>query len=135
MMGRRRGTSDPQYASHEAYFKQYSMSHNMLIRENVPEYQKTLLEASLHPKGGWGIESAQIDPRMFGMSVGRARSYFICYRKSALVWDPAIDLEEFLTCLMARPAMTAQSYFWQDLPKTKLSAAEDTVLLLLIVTH
>lgn len=108
----------------------------MLILENVTEYlKKNLWKPTCTPRGGWGIESAQIDPRMFGMGVGRARSYFICYRKSALVWDHAIDLEEFLTCLMARPALKAQSYFWQDLPKTKLSAAEDTVLLLLIVTH
>ena len=134
-MGMRRGTDDPQYATHEAYFKQYAETHDMLVLENVTEYKKELVESNLHPKGAWGIESVCIDPRHFGLGVGRARGYFICWRKTALVWDAPFDLASFLTCLMARPGLKAQDYFWQDLPKTKLSAAEDTVLLSLIVSH
>jgi len=40
----------------------------MLVLENVTEYlKKNLWKLTCTPRGGWGIESAQIDPRHFGM--------------------------------------------------------------------
>ena len=128
LMGKRLGTEDVQYKTHVKYFEEYPDNHDLLCLENVTEYKQELVESNLKQHGDWKVASVKLDPRHFGLGVGRARIYLLCWRQNKLKWDAPFTLSSFVTSLMARPHLLAEDYFWRKLPRGILTSAEDPVL-------
>ena len=122
-MGKRLQEQDIAFATHEQYYKEYTKCNDLLILENVPEYKEKLVASHLGPS--WAMDSTRLDPRIFGMGVSRPRVYIICWRKNVLKWTADFRLEEFVRALAAKPVLTAGNYFWQKIPETTLTAAEE----------
>ena len=122
-MGKRLQEQDIAFATHEQYYKEYTKCNDLLILENVPEYKEKLVASHLGPS--WAMDSTRLDPRIFGMGVSRPRVYIICWRKNVLKWTADFRLDEFVRALAAKPVLTAGNYFWQKIPETTLTAAEE----------
>ncbi|CAK9034396.1 PABC domain-containing protein [Durusdinium trenchii] len=126
-MGKRLQEQDIAFATHEQYYKEYTKCNDLLILENVPEYKEKLVASHLGPS--WAMDSTRLDPRIFGMGVSRPRVYIICWRKNVLKWTADFRLDEFVWALAAKPVLTAGNYFWQKIPETTLTAAEERNLM------
>ena len=123
LMGRRRKEQDISFRTHEKYYQEYGKSNSVLIVENVTEYSEEIVAARLGPS--WRIQATRLDPRIFGMGVSRPRLYMICYDSDHVRWDADFTLNEFVTALAAKPVLTARDYFWEKVPKTRLTNAEE----------
>ena len=126
MMGNKLGTSDPVFATHEAFYKEASEDCDVCIVENVPEYSPDHARKGLGP--AWEIQFEKLDPRILGLPAARARIYMICYRTSKVTWRKDVSLELVLGILTSRVISDASMYFWMKLPPSTLSAAQDTWL-------
>ena len=83
-----KGTAAPAFVTHESYYEQMGKIHDVLLVENVPEYDTDIpqkLLDQLHDDGGergmWGCMSAVVDPRIFGIPAARARLFYLAFRK------------------------------------------------------
>lgn len=127
LMGRRRKEQDISFRTHEKYYQEYGKSNSVLIVENVTEYSEEIVAARLGPS--WRIQATRLDPRIFGMGVSRPRLYMICYDSDHVRWDADFTLNEFVTALAAKPVLTARDYFWEKVPKKRLTNAEEQNLM------
>ncbi|CAK9069537.1 unnamed protein product [Durusdinium trenchii] len=59
------------------------------------------------------------------MGCARARVFMVAYRTDKLVWDAPFGLNELVECLRGRVVMTAKDYYYMDLPRVKLSDANE----------
>lgn len=128
-MGLQKKKNDPVFQVHKAYYLVAGSTSDLMLLENVTEYDEIgTIEEFLGKK--WGVASARVDPRNFGYGASRPRMYAICWNKEKLQWskNPALSLESLLNLLLARPRMAARDFFWQDLPKSKLTASEEARL-------
>lgn len=98
------------FSTHEAMYEQAKKNCDVLLIENVPEYDiKTMVRRKLG--AGWKVREACIDPRHFGMGASRPRRYGLAWKQSSVMWDVRFNLEDVLECLKAVPQMTALSYY------------------------
>ena len=97
---------------------------DVLFIENVTEYPRSVVESHLGPE--FEVQDVQIDPRNLGLGVGRARSFFVAYRKDKVMWNAEYSLTSFLECISSKAVLSAKNYFWQSHPKDQLSDAEDS---------
>lgn len=132
-MGKGLRELDLGFDTHEAFYKKYPVVADVLFIENVTEYPKDVIQKRLGK--GWSIEEVQVDPRNLGLGMGRARSFFIAYNNEKIEWDADYTLKSFLECLSSKSVLTAQNYFWQNLPEDHLSQAEDSCLQFVGVIH
>lgn len=125
-MGKQQRTLDPVWKVHEAFFDLAGKTADCIILENVTEYRE--FKQELGPS--WEVTSARIDPRHFGFGAARPRLYAVCFRRDRLQWNPcpSMSLHSLLSCLLARPNMKAEDFYWQDLPQAKLTASEESWL-------
>lgn len=92
---------------------------SVLVLENVTEYSESLVKKELGPE--WNLVSTRIDPRILGLPCSRARVFMICWRVKEVRWAGSFTLNSFVECLRSQVVMNAGSYFFKDLPKTKLT--------------
>ena len=120
LMGKQKREADPVVATHRAYFRNVKQSDvDVVIWENVTEYDDKLLRRGLG--AGWTIERVHVDPRLFGLSVARARCYILAIRREVCRWNPLVPtMQELLDSLTRDPRMTASSYFW--IPRSEVPA-------------
>jgi hypothetical protein len=123
-MGKKLGTSDPVFATHESFYEATSVDCDVCIVENVTEYSPDHARKGLGP--GWEIQFEKLDPRILGLPAARARIYMICYRTSKVTWRRDVSLELVLGILASRVISDASMYFWLKLPPSTLSPAHDT---------
>ena len=123
MMGKRLQTADPAYQTHKAHYSWASSCHDILIVENVCEYDQELVQKELGR--GWRIAAAKVDPRILGLGAARARVYMLAWRASKFTWSGEINVQDFFDTLTSKVMLDASSYFWKTSPPTKLSAAEE----------
>lgn len=124
MMGKRRGQHDPRFATHTRYYEQYRNCCDLLIIENVCEYDLEIVKRSLGDE--WSTQATKLDPRLFGLGVSRARHYILAFKKTALSWTATWSLDEFVSFFAAKPGIGAINYFWQRRSPQTLTAAEET---------
>lgn len=123
MMGKRLKDRDPQFVSHQSFYREYARKHDVIFVENVTEYSETLVQQCLGQE--FEIRSIRICPRNLGLGVARARVYMVAFRSSKIVWSSPYSLEDFADAVASRVFLDAYNYFWQRAPKSILSKAED----------
>lgn len=114
-MGAQEGTAAPAFATHESYYKQMGKIHDILLVENVPEYDTDIPQQHLdqlrddgEERGMWGSVCAVVDPRIFGVPAARARLFYLAFRKDRvkLRTDVCLDciggriIKHFKCCLL-----------------------------------
>lgn len=124
LMGQRRGERDPRFATHSKYYKEYSEPCDLLLIENVTEYDEAIVKKNLGDM--WATQATKIDPRLFGLGVSRARVYILAWKKSSLSWTATWTLNEFVALFAAKPGIGAINYFWQRRSPQTLTAAKET---------
>lgn len=127
MIGKREQERSTAFATHEAYFEKIAPANDLIIVENVPEYKESLVLSILNRGNAkeWACHSIRLDPRFLGMGVARARVFMVIFKTDKLKWCNDISLESLATCLASKNIMTADSYFWEKLPRTVLTDAEE----------
>ena len=86
-MGPQDGTAAPVFATHESYYREMGKIHDVLLVENVPEYDTDIPQQQLDKyhddaeKEMWGSLSEVVDPRIFGIPAARARLFYLAFRK------------------------------------------------------
>lgn len=123
-MGKRLGTNDIAFKTHESYYANMSALCDVMLIENVPDYKVDIIQGELGE--GWQLKGAVIDPRIFGVPCSRTRLYCIAFNKARATWRPDIVISEVIDALAAKMVSSAKSCFWMDLPRAKLTAADDT---------
>ena len=118
------------FATHQAYYERVAPHQDVIIVENVPEYQENTVMGCL-PGGNrvWRMKSIRLDPRVLGLPTARARVFMIIYKYNKVQWNPKFHLETLTEHLCSQVVMSAESYFWKkvSIPK-QLSEAEETLL-------
>ena len=130
-MGKRQAEKDSRFSAHEAWYSHETSPHgsDIVILENVTEYRQSIVRG--HFKSPlYEMQTACIDPRLFGEGSACARLYCVIYKTRKFSWDESMSLAEFLSMLKMRPQMSALSYFWQPLPKSILSKTQAMLLFL-----
>ena len=82
-MGEKKGVECPQFQTHEDYYEEVPDMADVLVLENVPEYETSLVQKKLGPE--WDTKGCTIDPRIFGLPVARARIYLIAWKNKKVV--------------------------------------------------
>jgi len=126
-MGKGLHEKDLEFNTHESFYEQYPVIADVLFIENVTEYPRSVVESHLGP--GFEVQEVQdvqVDPRNVGLGVGRARSFFVAYKKEKIMWNAEYSLTSFLECISSKSVLSARNYFWQSHPKDQLSDAEDS---------
>ena len=117
MMGNRTGALHPAHASHETYYAIQKDKHkgsNLLIIENVCEYEEQTIQQSLGPH--WEVQSICLDPRLFGIPAARARRFAVCVRKAVLRWNNEFTLSQLLEAMTCKTVMSMNHFFWLKKP-------------------
>lgn len=125
MMGRRKKTADPSFATHVSFFENIAVDQDCNIIENVTEYDEQIVKDALP---AFSVTAVKVDPRVFGLGVARARIYIIAIRRSKLRWKPGFCLEDFMDSVTAQVTLQSTDYFWKKLPPQNLSRSDDTRL-------
>ena len=124
-MGKRLKEGDKTFLTHKAFFDNFPDHHDVLIVENVSEYDPEIV--ARHLGDSWNIHPVVVDPRCFGVAASRTRVYVLCWRKSAVQWTlDGVSLEDILDCFTAKPIGRALDWWWMDLPKSKLTEAQES---------
>ena len=122
-MGKGLREKDPKFSTHRALFAQLPRNADVLLLENVPEYD--LKEnVSLHLPEEWKAETAKIDPRHFGLGASRPRHYGLVWDTDAIRWDDRFTLEGILEALMAVPQMSSTDYWHLTREPSVLTSSE-----------
>ena len=123
-MGKELHEKDEEFNTHKAFYEQYPVIADVIFIENVTEYPRSTVESHLGPD--FDVQDVQVDPRNVGLGVGRARSFFVAYKKDKIKWNAEYSLTSFLECISSKSVLKAKNYFWQSHPKDQLSDAEDS---------
>lgn len=123
-MGKKLGKKSPAFKCHRKYFQQAKATADVLVVENVPQYQCSTVEEELGED--WKVRSCIIDPRIVGLPAARSRIYLICYNKKVAQWRSDITLESVLGALTSRVITDASMYLWMELQPGTLSASQET---------
>ena len=123
-MGKKLGKKSPAFKCHKKYFQQAKKTADVLVVENVPQYQSSTVEEELGED--WRVRYCVIDPRIVGLPAARSRIYLICYNKKVVRWRPDITLESVLGALTSRVITDASMYLWMELPPDTLSTSQET---------
>jgi hypothetical protein len=85
-LGRRQGVLDVQKVRvHKLYVaKLLRYPPQVAVHENVPDYDVTVLDPLV--QAGWEIQTASLDPRLFGWPLSRPRKYRILLNTSMRCW-------------------------------------------------
>ena len=126
LMGKKLGEKDAAFLTHKAYYEQAPKVADVILVENVTEYPPETVSTHLGPE--FTLNFCKIDPRLFGLPASRARIFLIAYRHSVVRWRPDVSLDSVLGALVSRVVSTADMYFWMKLPKSILTAAQETWL-------
>ena len=126
LMGKKLGEKDAAFLTHKAYYEQAPKVADVILVENVTEYPPETVSTHLGPE--FTLNFCKIDPRLFGLPASRARIFLIAYRHSVVRWRPNVSLDSVLGALVSRVVSTADMYFWMKLPKSILTAAQETWL-------
>ena len=78
-MGNQNGINDERYVTHKKYYRETKRVSDILVIENVPEYQSATASAELGPH--WSLESVVLDPRLFGVPASRPRRFILAFDK------------------------------------------------------
>eukprot|EP00435_Cladocopium_sp_Y103_P057440 s810_g19.t1 len=123
-MGNRLLTNAVQFETHEAMYENVTPEVDVQLIENVPEYTDGVVKKRL-PED-FDMKSFKIDPRILGLPAARARVYYLTWRKSKLQWAKWFSLQEFIDSITSQVDLTADAYWWMDLPRSRLTCSEDT---------
>ena len=81
-MGPGGGTKDPRFETHRSYYREMAKIQDVLIIENVPEYDIDIPESLLGET--WCLQHLVIDPRVLGVPAARARRYILAFNKTTV---------------------------------------------------
>lgn len=119
-MGKREKEDGSQHITHKSYYEVMKKSRNsILVIENVPEYQESLVQRELG--GEWKLVSVRVDPRILGLACCRTRVFMVCWKWREVRWVGPCTLDSCLRILSARVTMNISDYFWKSLPKVRLT--------------
>lgn len=113
--GKRQGTADPRYETHEAWMSMV-LAHkpDLIVFENLDTYDLTLLEGALSHT--YDMRASIVDPRAFGIAMARPRVYVVGCHKLTMRFDSSKSLTELLLPLTARVVMDAKAFFAGPVP-------------------
>ena len=121
-MGKQLRESDPCFKTHQSYYKQVKSLVDVMLIENVPEYKPSVIQKELGPE--WQIQSAVVDPRVFGVAASRSRLYAICWKTETVTWRDDVKMEEVIDLLTSSVVADAGSFYWKHLLKSQLTDAQ-----------
>lgn len=137
-MGLMLGEGDDRFSCHTKFYEQCERSADVVLIENVSEYPaEDMVNRYLNKgknDGPWKCKSFKVDPRLWGFAAARPRVYALTWNAQRVAWDDRFDFTEILNTLKARPCMEAKDYFWEGLPKSTLSGADETSHKYVVVT-
>lgn len=122
-MGLQRGQSDEKYMAHKAFYEGCEGEVDLLILENVCEYNMEAIVRQELPTG-WACKAFRIDPRLFGFGTARPRVYGLAWKSSKFELSKEFSFMDVLDGLQATPRMTAKDYFFLTKQPTKLSESD-----------
>ena len=123
-MGLGKGDKDVSYKAHETFYDVIEEEeHDAGIVENVPSYKEE--HPKRHLSKDWDCKSEVLDPRCFGHGAARPRRYILVWNTKKVQFRAGMDLTECVECLRERPQVSAESYFWMDLPKDSLTDSQE----------
>lgn len=125
MMGARQQECDPKYEAHRIFYEGCESGVDLLIIECVTEYNIEAVVAR-ELSAAWACKAARIDPRLFGFSNARPRSYGLAWKKSCYHLSKMFTFEDVLEALQASPKMSARDFFYLPNPEgsAKLTPAQ-----------
>ena len=129
-MGKQLGTKDVLWKTHKQFAKVVSPGYDVLVVENVPQYNAATLCAVLNrhvPQKTWRSQSVTVDPRLFGMKAARPRKYILYWKADKVAWCPQIpNLEDFVSALAADPhkSLSVHDYWSETAAASKLTTSE-----------
>ena len=153
-MGNQNGINDEKYITHKKYYKETKRISDVLLIENVPEYQSATASAELGPQ--WSSESVVLDPRLFGVPASRPRRFILAFDKrkvrrvegvslgstshslkhirfrfcSQIIGMQTVSklhprtLTDILEALIAQTVSTADMFLWMECSPSTLSPAQ-----------
>ena len=121
-MGKRRGVHDAAYETHRAYYKSMTGLCDLLLIENVPEYDPKLVQQELGPL--WDLKWSILDPRAFGVPAARTRVYILAWRKDKLQWRSDVDMNSIIDTLTMQCVSNAGMFFWKALGPSALTNSQ-----------
>ena len=121
-MGKQLRESDPCFKTHQSYYEQVKPLVDVMLIENVPEYKPCVIQKELGPE--WQMESAVVDPRVFGVAASRSRLYAICWKTETVTWRADVKMKEVIDLLTSSVVAEAGTFYWKDLPKSKLTESQ-----------
>lgn len=109
-MGKGLKDADPKFLVHSKYYKNAQDTLDVILLENVPEYEMERVVA--HEMGkSWACQAVVVDPRLFGFGTSRARVYGLCWNKKIIAVDSLFPILKTLEALKARSTMLAQDFY------------------------
>ena len=120
-MGKKKGTSDPDFKCHKEYYKKIEFTHSAMLLENVPEYKKEIILSALGKE--WSLKSLVIDPRVLGIPAARSRVYALAWRHTKVNWRSEVSLDSIVEALTSQVVADASIFHWRDIPPDNLSPA------------
>lgn len=126
-MGKGLGTRDTTWSCHKTLYDIVKdEEHDVAIIENVAAYTEKHATQCLN--ADWGCVSHVIDPRLFAQGCARTRRYLVLWRKSTVEWLPGMVFGDVLESLTKATSLSADDYFWKQLPPTELPPKQDRKL-------
>lgn len=109
--GRRRRTDDPRFRVHQCWLAlQLQVAPAIIVFENVDIYDLWILRENF-ANASWELRACILDPRNFGVPMGRPRLYAIIVNKGRAAWKSAAPLHVMLQQLTAVPTMPISAFF------------------------
>lgn len=127
-MGKQNGKNHECWSAHCAWMRQRKQSTSWVtILENVTEYSIDLIRDSFPPPQ-YEIKHVKLDPRLFGIPASRARLYAVILDTRYVVWSSDDSLNQWVRKLCSSVVMSADVFWFKDLPRDNLSAASNNNL-------
>lgn len=146
-MGLQAGVDSPKFQTHKKFYTNMERKSDVMLIENVPEYGTEI--AASHLGREWELDSAVVDPRVFGLPASRPRLYILAFRKKTVrrrgdVWfgcssagcDSLFTSKVFkhmswlrtlaavIEILTSKTVATADMFVWEKVPRSILTPAQ-----------
>lgn len=146
-MGRQDGVDSPKFQTHKKFYTNMKKTADIMLIENAPEYGTEI--AASHLGLDWELDSAVVDPRVFGIPASRPRLYILAFRKNKVrrrgdVWfgcssagcDSLFTSAQYLNTswlrtlaavieiLTSQTVATANMFVWEKVPRSILTPAQ-----------
>jgi len=109
--GKRHGVTDHRFFPHQIWLSfVLQMAPWVVVFENVDTYDLWVLAENCDHKL-WHLQACLLDPRDFGISMGRLRLYAVLLYKPRVMWNTSTPFHGLLSQLMASPVMGIADFF------------------------